>query len=296
MQDADFNSNPLIRSVLHTSFRNATQNLGFAEIQKERFKQEIAPYLKTSESLFDDSDKTLEKLWQTVMRGEVIVAEMANDVITFYVRGRLGQRAIDVRLICHRQDWHVDAVTSMYHLPFSQWRFVYRGGFVAALVCAAVIGYAVHVPHAVTAKVSSAKATNSLQTLAPSVASGQNTTNIGNTSNTAVGTSSNGTNAVASPSTSNTASNTTTNSVGTPIPPPSTLYTFTLKHGMSIHDISVFLHAHNLIHEAAVDFDLQLHHAGIDRTIRPGSYTFKSGMTQNQILSVLRAGPSKSSK
>ncbi|WAH42130.1 hypothetical protein NZD89_01005 [Alicyclobacillus fastidiosus] len=288
MQEAKIKSNPLIRSVVHTSFRKAVSDLGFASIPKDLFQYEIAPYLRAAGSLFDDSQETLDKLFHAVMRGEVIVTETEDDTIVFYVRGSVTQRVIDVRLSCRHQQWHVKSVVSMYHRPLLRWNWFYRAAFAVSVVLAGVIGYALHEPHAV---VSATSQGSSGQAASVSTSLGQAKTTDGassNTTNSSVPSAGNAT------SNSTGASNSTSNTSGatSKTHAPSS-FTFTLKSGMSIHDLSMFLHANHLINEPAVQFDMVLMHAGVDKTIRPGSYTFKSGMTQSQLLQVIEKGPSK---
>ncbi|MFB5190572.1 hypothetical protein [Alicyclobacillus fastidiosus] len=288
MQEAKIKSNPLIRSVVHTSFRKAVSDLGFAPIPKDVFQYEIAPYLRAAGSLFDDSQETLEKLYYAILRGEVVVTETEDETIVFYVRGSVTQRVIDVRLTCRHQQWHVKSVVSMYHRPLLHWNWFYRAAFAVSVVLAGVIGYTLHEPHAA---VSATSQSLSGQVASSSTSVGQAKTTNGtaaNPANSSAPTTGNGT------SNSTGASDSTSNASGdSSKAQASSSFTFTLKSGMSIHDLSMFLHANHLINEPAVQFDIVLMHAGVDKTIRPGSYTFKSGMTQSQILHVIENGPSK---
>ncbi|EPZ53156.1 MULTISPECIES: hypothetical protein [Alicyclobacillus] len=292
MQDAKLNSNPLIRSVIHTSFRTAVRDLGFPEIPKDSFQREISPYLRAPGSLFDDSPETLEKLWNAILRGEVVVTEMEGDTIVFYVRGSVGQRVLDVRLAWHGLQWHVTSVVSMYHRPLLRWNWFYRIAFAVSVVVAGIIGYAVHAPQ--SASKPATASTGQWDSVTTGVGQAKTTVNTTtNTTTSAVPQTGNDTSAASDNTTSNTTGNSTSGGTGHSTSSSASAYTFTLKPGMSIHDLSVFLHAHQLIHEPAVQFDMVLKNAGLDRTIRPGRYTFKPGMTKSQILHVIKSGPSK---
>ncbi|WP_146823641.1 hypothetical protein [Alicyclobacillus suci] len=297
MQDAKLNSNPLIRSVIHTSFRTAVRDLGFPEIPKDSFQREILPYLRAPGSLFDDSPETLEKLWNAILRGEVVVTEMEGDTIVFYVRGSVGQRVLDVRLAWHDLQWHVTSVVSMYHRPLLRWNWFYRIAFAVSVVVAGIIGYAVHTPQSTSKSVSAS--TGQWDSATTGVGQAKTTVNTATNPTPSAGPQTGNDTSAASAASDNPTSSSTGNSTGGSGAGHSTsstasAYTFTLRPGMSIHDLSVFLHAHQLIHEPAIQFDMVLKNAGLDRTIRPGRYTFKPGMTKSQILHVIQSGPSKS--
>ncbi|WAH37208.1 MltG/YceG/YrrL family protein [Alicyclobacillus dauci] len=285
MKEPFIKSNPLIRSVLHKSFEQAMKDLGLPEIPQDMFMNEIKPYLRVAGSLFDDSQDTLNKLWRAIMRGEIIVTESEGETFLLYVRGRIGQKVIDIRFSCRLHTWHIDAVVSMHYQTIRSFPWIYRVAFAVSIVIAGVIGYAIHPSGASVLAASGGSTVNSS-------ASAEAKTSV--TGNATAGAT---TPPADSNGTVNGTANTTqptpaTNTAKTDASKQKTL-TFTLKPGMSVHDVSMFLHAHNLIHEDAVKFDMVLKHAGIDRDIRPGKYTFKTGMTQNQILGVLKAKPSK---
>lgn len=273
MQEVYIKSNPLIRSVVHQSLQTAIRNIGLPEFPRETFLAEIAPYVRTSDSLFAEHEKSLDKLWNAVLRGEIVVTEAAGETAIFYVKAVVDRRVMDVRLTCHNQVWHVDAVVSMYEQSIIRWNGLLRVAFAVSVILAGMIGYAVH-PSAVepAAQSQTQGAATSIKHLTNQTVTAveKNQSQTGTSQNQTTGFKTSAPVAASQPQT----------------------LTFQLKPGMPLHQLSVFLHAHNLIHEAAVKFDMVLKKARVDRTVLPGSYTFHQGMTQAQIVNALKAGPS----
>lgn len=63
--------------------------------------------------------------------------------------------------------------------------------------------------------------------------------------------------------------------------------TFSMKEGMSTYDLTSFLKEEGLIEDQAA-FNQVLTEQGIDTQLRPQDYQFKKGMTQDELLDVLK--------
>ena len=64
-------------------------------------------------------------------------------------------------------------------------------------------------------------------------------------------------------------------------------FTFSMKEGMSTYDLTSFMKEKGLIDDQAA-FNQLLIDRGIDTQIRPQDYTFKKGMSQDELLAVLK--------
>lgn len=318
MEDIPMKTNPLVRSVIHQPFQQAINHLGLPAFPRAMFTQDIGEYLNDAGSLFDDDPKTVRKLWQAVLRGDVLLTEVDGEQLLFYVRASVGARVMDIRLICETHNWRVDSVVSMHRKSVVKSSGFTGSTLVLAVIVAGIIGYEAHGPlgktlapvfrHTQTALLSNSASINantlgagnsnasSAANTAPSQTSADSTP-----ANTAAGisiTSTNvtspGGNAESSISTSNPSSSTANvssgNTVSTSSDASAKTVTFTLKPGMPLHTLSAFLAQQGIIVESAATFDHDLTVAGIDRTIRPGTYTFHTGMTKQQIFSVLNHG------
>jgi hypothetical protein len=259
VQEAYIGLNPLIRSTVHETFHRAVNSIGLPDFPQDVFFEEITPYLRSPQSPFEENEKL--KLWNAIMHGEIIATEAWENTHVFYVRGMVGTRVIDIRLIHKDHEWHIQSVISMGVRPFFRVPLIQRLAVIAAVVVAAVLGYSFHHP-----------------AQGPSVVA--NRSSLGS-SNIATQD-----NKPALPSHSSVDS-----SVDAKKPQVQTI-SFTLAHGMSLHELSKFLYAHHLV-KGAVHFDMVLKRTGIDRHLKPGTYTFKTDMTENQILQALQHGPSK---
>jgi hypothetical protein len=201
------------------------------------------------------------------LRGKIIATEIWNEeVLVFYVRGGFGGQAVDIRLTCNEGQWHVESVVAVYPRPLFHTPWFYRTASAAAVLVAAVLGYAVHP--------ASQAAPPTTQPVSQQIASTLTTQ--------PAGTKANGTNG---------AGHEASLPSRAEKPTPRTIK-FTLSHGTSLFDLCKFLHSQHLVDDA-VKFDMELKKSGADRKIRPGVYTFREGMSESQIIDVLKHGPSK---
>jgi hypothetical protein len=263
MKQAYVTSNPLIRSVVHKWFSEAIWEIGLPEFPFYGFAEEISPYLHHPDSLFEENEKSLTKLWKSILRGEVIATEVLDDeVFMFYVRGGFAGRVMDVRLTCHKHQWHIDSVISMYSRPLMRSPWFNRGTFAAAVVVAALIGYGVHQP---TLHSSQSVAVSTLAaTQADNKAQAKGTSSVSNTMPVA-----------AKPNVTRAQPR---------------VVRFTLSLGMPLYNLAEFLYKQHLVSNA-MGVDMLMKKIGIDRDIKPGTYSFHTGMTEKQIIWVLQNRP-----
>lgn len=277
MQFSQMASNPLVQSIVHASFKRSIKELGLPDFSQERFSTEIPAFLRLPNSLFEDTPETRQKLWSAVMHGEVIAAEIKDNLAcVFYVRGYVGSRGIDIRLVCESHGWHIDKVISMYTKKVAGTRWFRRSVFTGAVIVAGLLGYMVHgsqpaVSTGLTGSYSSAQ--GSARTVPQSVSASKQPSN-----------SSNRTGSKDKPQAATTKQQTSSK------PAVQTL-SFTLTEGMPLDDLSQFLKSHHLI-QSAVSFDMLMKNTQADRDVRPGTYHFTTNMTQQQLIQTLKQGPS----
>jgi hypothetical protein len=257
VQEAYIGLNPLIRSTVHESFHRAINSIGLPDFPQNVFFEEITPYLRSPESPFNESEKL--RLWNAIMNGKIIATDVSDNTHVFYVRGMVGTRGIDLRLTHNNHEWHIQTVISMYSHPIFRVPLFQRLAVIGAVVIAAVLGYSLHQP---TPSAGTSVIANHSSIGSSSVAEQVKTPTV--PAHSAVNSSK----------------------------PQVQIIAFTLAPGMSLHELSKFLYAHHLV-KGAVHFDMVLKRTGIDRHLKPGTYTFKTDMTENQILQVLQHGPSK---
>lgn len=268
MQASNQSSNPLVKSIIHTSFGRAVKELGLPNFAQATFVKEIPPFLRSPDSMFEDMPQMHERVWSAVMQGQVIAAEVKEDLsFVFYVQATVGGRGIDVRLVCRNKEWHIDTVVSMYHKPIRASRWFHRSVFTGSVIVAGLLGYVLH---------------GTLQhPVAPGPASSVKPSSQQNAQ-----TSHPATQKPAPPNPSGTQKPTTHT---TPKPVVKQL-TFQLKQGMSLDDLSQFLKSNHLV-KSAVSFDMLMKTTRADRDVRPGTYHFTSDMTQQQLIAVVKHGP-----
>jgi hypothetical protein len=251
-------SNELLKSAIHKSLTYAITELGLPEFSQEQFTREISPLLRNPLSTIEDSEATRVKLWKSTLRGEVFATEVRNDdTLVLYVRSALRGTVIDLRLTCRNLEWHIEEVISMHSRPIVHSPWFYRATFVGAVIVAGVVGYALHQP--------TEKVVTQQVAAVPSAS-------------TSVAQATRAAEPSAKPKTSK--------------PSPPQTFSFTLSHGMSLYDLCKFLQAHHLV-DNAMGFAMTLKKTGVEKDVHPGTYTFKSGMNESQILQVLKQGPKK---
>ncbi|QQE81014.1 hypothetical protein [Alicyclobacillus sp. SO9] len=283
----------ILSSVVHLPFKSAIKQVGCCEFSEKDFTTGIDAYLaKLSDPALLEGIDTL-KLWSAMMSGEVLAVEYAeNQSFIFQVRGKVSGRFIDMKFSYRRDDWDVIAVTSIHQRPV--WRSRSRAITEAVLGVAAIATISILATHSHAAAYSKqgvkAWAQNNgyklVSATTPASATKQTASPAAkptNSTSSSAGTSSSGSSAGSKTATSNT----TATSTSAPKPQK---FSFTLKKGMSVHAISVFLQQHKLVSNAYA-FDQVLHKTGVEKQIWPGTYTFTSGMKQQQILSVLKSKP-----
>jgi hypothetical protein len=271
MQGTSFSSNPLIQSVVYKSFGQAIKEIGLPEFPEQVFTEEITPRLKSVGSPIPDNQESLMKLWKSILRGKIIATEVWNEeILVFYVRGGFGGDVVDVRLTCQEGGWHVESVVAVYPRPLVHTPWFYRSAYAGLVLVAAILGYAVHHP---ASDATPAQSQYTAMTLAHDTP--------GTNGSTQGASSPSQTNLPTQQSTQQQTSQSTPRTV-----------TFTLSRGMSLYDLSKFLRDQHLV-EDAMKFDMELKKSGADRNIRPGKYTFREGMSESQIIDVLKHGPSK---
>ena len=69
-----------------------------------------------------------------------------------------------------------------------------------------------------------------------------------------------------------------------------TTVTYRLALGAPLYNMCVYLASHHIVNNAMA-FDLHLSQIGVDKTVRPGTYTFHVGMSEQQVVNILRNGP-----
>ncbi|MCL6598954.1 endolytic transglycosylase MltG [Alicyclobacillus macrosporangiidus] len=259
-EETSYSSNPLIQSVVYKSFSRAIEDIGLPEFTHQVFIREITPHLKTVGSRFPDDERSLSRMWKAIVRGEIIATEVWNDeILVFYVRGECMGYFVDIRLTCRSGEWHVQSVVAIY--PRTLFRSVWfrRTAYAGGVLVAAVLGYAVH--HPATQPV--APAPQQVTSIHSAQAAGNDDTTDGASLSSRVQQSE-----------------------------PRTI-TFTLSRGMALSELSKFLESQHLVSDAT-EFDMALKKSGVDRNIKPGVYTFHEGMSESQIIDVLKQGSSKS--
>lgn len=304
-------TNPLIMSVIHKPFARGVGEIGLPEFLKEALTKQLVPHLAAIGSPFAEREQEVAKLAHSILRGEVIGAETeADGSPLFFVRGGVGQTGMSVRLTCRNRDWQVESIGSLYTRSVRQSPLLMRSIWSAAVVVAAVIGFTVHAPlqHLMpAADAGSSGATK--QTLGPAggesagmsnrAAGGGATSSGTGTSSNAASFSSTGGLPTAKGSAggkaagSAVANKTPTHAVAkTPAPPASKTVSYNLTGGTSLYALAQFLQSQHLVANA-MNFDMAIKQAGIDRNIHPGTYVFARGSNTQQLLAVLRKGPAK---
>lgn len=257
MPEPQVGSNTLLQSVIHKRFAQAAAEIGLPALEQRVFYLGIMPYLRSPSSIFEADESTANKLWRRVLRGQVLLTEvLPDDSLAFYVRATLGVSVLDVRLVCVRNAWTIQTVLSMHPHPFRQTRWFYPSVAAVAVILAAMIGYWVHQPAQITRTrtlvVTKFASPTPTKTPAPTVAKPFKPTPTS--------------------------------------PTQSASLTFNLSLGTPLYNLASFLAARHLV-PSAMEFDMYMKNLGVDRDIKPGKYTFQSGMSQQQIIQVLRAGP-----
>lgn len=279
MQASHTSSNPLVLSIVHSSFKQSITELGLPDFPQEVFLNEIPAFLHRTDSIFEDTPETLQKLWSALTRGQVIAAEMKDDLaIIFYVRAIQQHRCMDIRIIYDTQTWHIDTVVSMYIQKLRYVRWFQRSIVSGIVVVAGLLGYFLHNPQPVVAPTKATVASNTLvhttQSKLPSVNDSEQNAKPPS----------------ATPAQSDQSSAQKKVAVAKPA---IKQLSFNLKEGMPLDDLSQFLKSHHLV-QSTVSFDTLMHNTQADRDVKPGTYHFTTNMTQKQLIQVVKRGPTGS--
>lgn len=294
---------PMLSSIVHRGFQAASKEIGCSEFREDDFIRGLVPYLHVLSSELPVEELDTRKLWQSMMTGEVIAVECADtETFVFQVRGKVASRFVDMKFSYCKDVWDILAVTSIHQLPI--WRKSTRlwAGMATGLILAGLTGFLVAgQTHAMNPQNVEAWATaNGYQLVSKEAAPPAGPTS--NTTAHAASPSSGATNTGTSSHSSvqKAVSRSASTSKGAPSKTKSSkpqvsksapqVFSFSFRSGMTVHDISVFLTQHHLVSNALA-FDQVLKQTGIDQDVWPGTYTFKSNMTQSQILQVLKNGP-----
>lgn len=259
-----------VSEVVHHSLHRAARQIGLPPLPTQVFVMEVSRALTGLDGRFPDDHDSLVKLWRSIWHGEIIAAQVQEDVPVFYVRGGQGGMGIVVRLLCEHDQWSVDRVVSVYHRPLFEARWLSRTTTAAVIVAAAAIGFASHglSAHSLVAKPVQTAASQITQ--APAIAK---TTTV----------------TAAQHARPSLHSRQVAPKV-TVAPPQKSSYTFTLGLGMPLYNLAQFLADKKLV-PSAMGFDMTMKQDGLNSDVQAGTYTFTSGMTVQQIIHVLKSGP-----
>lgn len=291
---------PMLSSVVHLPFLTASKEIGCCEFNEQDFSRAITPHLQTLSTELPMENLDTHKLWHSMMTGEVIAVECLEvETLLFHVRGRVTPKYIDMKFSYNKDNWDINSITSIHSRPlwYMPSRRLYLG-MAGGAVLAALVGFFLAGqgtplnPQTVEAwaaangyqlvKQGAALTTAAASNLDPNQPQPTQPFSSGDAKQVpSTSAKPADAHALAKPSASTTAK---TKSV------PQT-FTFDLRAGMTVQDISVFLAQHHLVANA-VAFDQVLKQTGVDKKVWPGTYTFKSGMTQSQILQELQSKPS----
>lgn len=268
------NLSPLIESSVYRPFISAVSEIGLPDLPEHELIQKLTPHLVSAGSSIQDNSRVLTKFAQSILHGEIISAEASDSgIATFFVRGGVGRTGIHVRVTCTDHAWNLESVHFIHSRPLRQSRWFNRSVVSAAILFAAVIGYLIHTPVLNPGQSHAPKST-------PAIASNNQTASANQVTPS---------NQMNRTSTNEPSSNTTTSPSGQA--PPKTI-TYHLAAGTSLHNLSQFLSAHQLV-SSAINFDMAMKKSGVDRDVKPGTYVFPTGGTTSQFISILRKGPTK---
>lgn len=290
---------PILNSVVHHSFRSASKDVGCCEFAEQDFIRALDSHVPTLRDAFRVQELDLHRLWASMMAGEVIAVEFEAGTLLFHVQGRVLGSYVDMRFAYRKDVWTIRAVTSVHTRPF--WRsrlLITAAASVAGMLLTGLVGYSVAVQRSpVSRQTVESWASLHGYTLVQNRAAAVAASSAG--SHIPVGSPTNSTSADTSTNTSSTHGTAKTAShaaqshaaLGTKKPPAAPQnFQFDFTSSMTVHDISVFLQQHHLVHNA-YDFDQVLAKTGIQKHIWPGTYTFNSQMNASQILQELQSGP-----
>lgn len=265
--------NVLLESSIHRGFQHSVRALGCVLPGPEVFDAETLQYLIAHLELSRDEIKNLrEQLHARLSSAEVLTAEDLGDGrFSFLVRVPYQRHLVDLWLIYRRDVWKSGGVAALSQRPL--WKRPRVVGSllavsyaVVAMAAGAVGQYQVgHDQQRLAALAGRAG-----YALVPAPGSASSTAGPGRTSAQSP-----------APPAPNGQS---------PTPPANPSVTFNLQMGMSASDVTQFLHDQGLIQDAAA-FNQKLADSHVDQNLKPGTYTFHKGMTEDEIVQTLQKGP-----
>ncbi len=267
--------------TVHMKFSKATKQLGLPEIAQPIFVNEIITHMQNADHVSSWNKNFLVKLWNAVHQGEVIATDVWDGAPVFYVRAGYKHTGLVVRLLFKENGWHVESVISLYERTIRRAPWFRKSASIIVLLLAVGVGFSLHqgTPSTNAASLSAQGGKSSLVSIAPT----HNSTTVlkahAATSAVLAATAS-----LSKPKTSVLAK------VHTSTVPKITLYHFNLALGMPLFNLAQFLADHHLV-SSAMGFDMTMKNTGVDQHVQPGTYTFRTGMSVNQLLNVLRHAP-----
>lgn len=263
--------NLLLESSIHRGFQQSVRDLGCLPPQANVFDPETLHFLIAHLELSRDQIKNLQKeLHRSLSSATVLTAEDIGDGrLSFLVRIPYRRYLIDLRLVYHRDLWQCAGVAAISRRPLWKHPRILGSMLVASYVAVAFLTNAY-------GQYQMSHDEKKLETLASRAgyalvpASGTNGRSPASPPGQ-TGHSPQQQTAAGSPGSDQTV-------------------TFTLQLGMSASDVTQFLHDKGLVQDVGA-FNQKLTDTHVDQNLRPGTYTFRKGMTVDEIVQTLQQGP-----
>ncbi|CAB3390309.1 endolytic transglycosylase MltG [Kyrpidia spormannii] len=278
--------NVLLESSIHRGFQQSIQDLGCAPPGPDVFDAEVLQYLIAHLELTREEIKNLrQNLHAQLASAEVLTVEDTGDGrFSFLVRIPYQNHLVDTWLIYRRDVWRSGGVAALSSRPVWKRPRVMGAALVVSYVLIALIAGSVgqylagHNQQRLEALASAAG-----YTLVPTSANATKGAASGTAAQAPGGAASKPESAAPKPE------GAAPPAQGQATPPNETI-TFTLQMGMTAGDLTQFLHDKGLIQDVAA-FNQKLADTHVDQDLKPGTYTFQKGMSEDQIIQTLQQGP-----
>ncbi|MDI3328111.1 MAG: endolytic transglycosylase MltG [Alicyclobacillaceae bacterium] len=259
--------NVLLEFSIHREFRQGVRDLGCLFPGPEVFNPETLQFLIAHLEINREQMKNLKKeLHQNLSSASILATEDLGDGrFSFVVRIPYRRYLIDLRLIYHRDQWQCAGVTAISRRPLWKRPRVIGSVLVASYVIVAfVAGTWTQYKVSSDEKRLAELASRAGYVLVPASGAGV----------------------------SSRAPQTSPPKTAEPAPTPGAgqQVTFTLQTGMSASDVTQFLHNQGLVQDVGA-FNRKLTDTHVDQSLKPGTYTFRKGMTVDEIVQTLEKGP-----
>ncbi len=279
MVDSSTFARSFMAGTIHMSFAKAYDQLGLPSLSNDVFIRGLLPHLEDypEAKLWDHA--YLNKLWMGVLKGEVIAFDVWEEALVFYVRGGYQRQGIVLRLIYIDNVWKIDTVVSIYERQLFKATWFRNTSTIAAVVVAAFVGFLLHGQNASSDTVASS-AVLMTKAVPAVVATTKPTTSDAVSKKVA-----------AQPATKPVDS--TKAIVKKVVVAKSQVkqqFVYDLPLGGSLYNLAAFLKSHHLI-TGAENFDMLMKSTGADQNAQPGKYIFTTGMSQAQMIQVIKHGP-----